>query len=190
MPLQNSGIQHEWTRPSGGGRDVPVAPLLLEQRVPFFPRVAGGSARLPHQVHMSGRLKIITVVGLILVAHPLGLVFPALVVDRGIKEAAIPATMQVRVALGARVIFQDFLRGNQLHRVAALEAGKGNVGHGRILPRPRARRTSFPPRHEPGLFMRIPIGQPRQGRQNVAHGGSRGGTGEGGRAPAGATDFA
>ena len=121
------------------------APLLLEQRVPLFPGILGGSARFAHQVHMSGRLKIITVVGLVLVAHPFGLVFPTLVVNRGIKKPAIPATMQVRIALGAHVAFQNFLRGNQLDRVPALEAGKNNIRHGQILTRSEAGCSSHLP---------------------------------------------
>ena len=123
-------------------------PLLLEQRVPLFPGIIGGSARFAHQIHMSGRLKIITVVGLVLVAHPFGLVFPALVVNRGIEKPAIPATMQVRIALGAHVAFQNFLCGNQLDRVPALEAGKYNIRHGQILTRSSAIGSSFPPAND------------------------------------------
>ena len=116
--------------------DQPFAvPSLFEERVPLLSRIVGGSARLAHQVHAGGGLKIITVVGLVLVAHPLGLCLPALIVDRGIEEPAVPAAVQVRVALGAGFILQDLLRGDQLDRVPALKAGKGDVRHGRILPR-------------------------------------------------------
>ena len=148
-------------------------PLLLEQRIPLFPSIVAGRAGLAHQVHMRGRLEIIAVVGPVLVAHPLGLVFPALVVNRGIEKPAIPADMHVRLALGAGIIFQDLLRGNQLHRMTALEAGKGNLGHGRILPRPGSHFSPAP-----------------KGRQTVAHGpAKRDGIAAGIEAsPVGATD--
>lgn len=97
---------------------------------------------------MSGRLKIIAVVRPVLVADPLGLGFPALIVDRGIEKPAISARMQVRLALGARIVLQDLLRGNQLHRMTALEAGKDDIGHGQILTRLSALGSSFPPAND------------------------------------------
>ena len=121
----------------GSALRAPAPPLLLEQRVPFFSRIVRGSPRFAHQVHMSGRLKVIAVIGSVLVAHPLRLGFPALVVHRGVKEPAILATVKIGVALRAGVVLEYLLRREQLNRMPALKARESKIRHGWILARPQ-----------------------------------------------------
>ena len=111
--------------------EVPCARLLFpKQGIPLLLCVVRGSARLADQIDMRGRLEVIAIIGPVFVPHPFGLIFPALVVRRGIKKPAVPAAMQIRLALRARVALEDRLRRDQLHGMSALETGKGDRGHG------------------------------------------------------------
>ncbi len=107
--------------------------LLFKQRVPFFSSVLSGSARLAGEVDSGACFKVVAIVGLVLILDPFRLSLAAFVVNGGIEKPAIPATVQVAVALRTGILFQNFLCGEQRNTMSTIEAGKGDIRHGGIL---------------------------------------------------------
>src|SRR3972149_1218445 len=106
----------------------------LEEGVPLFLGVVGRRAASFHQRNVHRGLEIIAIVAPVLDGHPLGLRLAALVVDRGIKEAAVLTAVQIGVALRAGGVLEDLGVVEHLDGLPAVEAGKTDVAHGRILP--------------------------------------------------------